>query len=106
MSVALLLAGFVSVDPAPAVTVAVLTRGPVADGLTVPLTVTVSALAAPGARLASVKLTMLPAEPSVPQLPVPVTAQVTVTPVMAAGTVSVRLTPVAVEGPAFVTVIV
>ena len=52
------------------------------------------------------KLTLLPAEPSVPQLPVPVTAQVTVTPVIAAGTVSVRLTPVAVEGPAFVTVIV
>ena len=52
------------------------------------------------------KLTLLPAEPFVPQLPVPVTAQLTVTPVMSAGTVSVRLKPAAVEGPAFVTVIV
>ena len=106
VSVALLLPGFVSVEPAPAVTAAVLTRMPVADGLTVPLTVSVSALAAPGARLESVKLTRCRPSRSSPQAPVPVTAQLTVTPVMAAGTVSVRLKPVAADGPAFVTVIV
>ena len=52
------------------------------------------------------KLTLLPADALVPQLSVPVAVQVAVTPVMAAGTGSLMVTPVAVLGPAFVTVIV
>ena len=107
VSVALLLPGFVSVDPAPAVAVAVLIRSPVASGLTVPVTVSVIALPAPGATLRPAKLTALPdEEPFGPQLAVPVTAQLAVTPVIAAGTLSVMLKPVAEDGPALVTVIV
>ena len=106
VSVALLLPGFASVEPAPAVTVAALTSGPLASGLMVPLTVRVSAGPAPGASVAPVKLTLLPADALVPQLLGAVAVQVAVTPVMAGSTVSLMLTPVAVLGPAFVTVIV
>ena len=95
-----------SVEPGPAVTVAALTSGPLASGLMVPLTVRVSAWPAPGASVAPVKLTLLPADALVPQLPVPVAVQVAITPVMAAGTGSLMVTPVAVLGPVFVTVIV
>ena len=106
VSVALLSPVFASVEPGPAVAAAVLTRSPVASGLTVPATVSVIALPAPGATVAPVKLTLLPEEPSTPQLPVPATAQLAVTPVIAAGTVSVMLKPAAVDGPTFVTAIV
>ena len=99
VSVALLLPVFASVEPAPAATVAVLIRSPVASGLTMPLTVSVIALPAPGATLAPAKLTALPEEPFVPQLAMPVTAQLAVTPVIAAGTVSVMLKPSAVGRP-------
>jgi hypothetical protein len=106
VSVAVLLAGFGSVEPAPAVTIAVFTRSAVASLLTVPRTVRVSELPLPGERLAPVKLTLLPAEPLTPQLPVPVTAQAAVTPAIAAGTASTTLNPFALDGPAFVTTIV
>ena len=102
VSVALLLPVAVSVCPAPAVTVAVFTRLPVVPGPTVPLIVIVSAW--PAGRLAFVKLTLLPVVPFVPQLPMPVTAHVATTPVIAAGTTSAMLKPVAVDGPALVTV--
>ena len=62
-----------------------------------------SALPPPGARVALVKLTLLPAEPLEPQLPSPWTTQVAVTPVSAGGTASLTLKPLAVDGPAFVT---
>ena len=106
VSLAVLLPGLGSVEPAPAVTVAALTSGPLAAGLMVPFTMMVSAWPAPGASLAPVKLTLLPAEALVPQLSVPVAVQVAVTPVMAAGTGSAMVNPVAVLGPSFVTVIV
>ena len=70
------------------------------------MTVSVSMLPAPGARLAAAKLTLFPDEPFVPQLPVPVTTHVTDTPAIAAGTLSAMLKPAAVAGPALVTVIV
>ena len=76
-----------------------LTRSPVASGLTVPLTVSVIALPAPGATLAPVKLTALPEEALGPQLAMPVTTQVAVTPVIAGGTVSAMLKPFAADGP-------
>ena len=104
VSVALSLDGLTSVEPAPGVTVAVLTSEPVAPGSMVPLTVSVSALPSPAARLALVKLMLLPDEPLMPQAPVPVTAHRTVTPVMDGGTTSVMLKPLAAEGPALVTV--
>jgi hypothetical protein len=71
-----------------------------------PVTVRVIALPAPGATLAPLKLTALPEEPFVPQLAMPVTAQLAVTPVITAGTLSAMMKPVAVDGPALVTVIV
>ena len=106
VSVALLLPGLGSVEPGPAATVAALTIGPVALGLMVPLIVTVISWPAPGATVAPMKLTLLPAEALVPQLSVPVAVQVAVTPVISAGTRSAMVTPVAVLGPAFVTLIV
>ena len=66
--------------------------------------VIVSAWPAPAGRFAFVKLTLLPVVPFVPQLPLPVTAHVATTPVIAAGTASAMLKPVAVDGPALVTV--
>ena len=104
VSVALLLPAAVSVCPPPAVTVAVFTRLPVVPGPTVPMIVIVSSWPAPAGRLAFVKLTPLPVVAFVPQLPVPVTAHVAVAPVIAAGTASAMLKPVAVDGPALVTV--
>ena len=83
-----------------------LTSEPIASGSMVPLTVSVSAWPAPAARLALVKLMLLPDEPLTPQSPVPVAAHRTVTPVMAGGTTSAMLKPVADEGPALVTVTV
>ena len=103
MSVAVLSAAFVSVEPAPAVTVAVLTRLPVRFGLTVPVMVIVSVLVAPGARLAFVKLTFVPADVLVPHEPSPTTAQLALTPLKPAGSASAIDTPVAMDGPAFVT---
>ena len=105
MSIALLLAGSVSVAPT-AATVAVLDSGPLAPALTVPLIVSVSVLAAPGARLALVTLTVLPDDALVPQAPVPVTTQAVVTPVIAAGTRSVMSRLPAWDGPPLVTAIV
>src|SRR4051794_21179134 len=106
VSEAVLLPGVGSIEPGPAVTVAWLTSGPLAPELIVPLTVRVSAWPAPGASVAPVKLTPLPAEALMPQLSVAVAVQVAVTPVMAGGTGSLTATPVAVLGPALVTVMV
>ena len=103
VSVAVLFAGAVSIAPAAAVTVAVLTRSPVASGLTVPSIVSVRWLPPPGGRLALVRLTLLPATLVVPHRASPAATQCAVTPVIAAGTVSVTRTSVAVEGPALVT---
>src|SRR4029079_12958623 len=72
VSVALSLAGFVSVAPA-AATVAVLARGPLAPGASLQARVRVSTWPAPGARLAFVMLTALPDEALVPQPPLPLT---------------------------------
>ena len=71
VSVALLLTAFVSAEFGPTAIAAVLTRSPVASGRTVPATVSVIALPAPGATLAWVTPTVLPEEPVVPQLAVP-----------------------------------
>ena len=60
----------------------------------------------PAARLAFVKLTLLPAEALMPQLPLPATVHRTVTPVIAGGTRSATVNPFADEGPALVTVTV
>ena len=106
VSAAVLLAVFVSVEPAPAVTVAVFAIDPVALGSMVPAIVSVSAWPAPGATAAPVKETELADEAFVPHDAVPVAAQLTLTPVIDAGTVSAMDTPVAVDGPAFVTVTV
>ena len=87
-------------------TVAVLTSSPLVVGPTVPRTVSVSALPAPGGRLALLNTTFSRSEPLVPQTPAPVAAQLAVTSVIAAGTASETLKPVAVDGPALVTTIV
>ena len=87
-------------------TVAVLAISPLVLGPIVPCTVSVSALPAPGGRLALLNTTFSRSEPLVPQTPAPVAAQVAVTPVIAAGTASAMLKPVAVDGPALVTTIV
>ena len=63
MSVALLLPVFTSLAPAPGVTVAVLAISPLVLGLIVPRTVSVSALPAPGGRLALVNDTFPPSVP-------------------------------------------
>ena len=104
VSVALLLAGSVSVAPLPAATVAVFTRSPVASGAIVPAMVIVSML--PGGRLAPTLPIGLRTALRLPQLAPPVATQVTVGLVIAAGSSSLRLTSVAVDGPALLTVTV
>ena len=103
VSVAESLPGVGSVCPAPAVTVAVFTRLPVAAGLTVPLIVMVRKLPAPALMFTPVNDTALPADALVPQLAVPLATQFAVTPVIFAGTVSATLAPVAFPGPALLT---
>src|SRR6516225_10242842 len=101
VSLALLLAGLGSVTPAGAVTVAVLSRVPVAEGLT--WTVKVKVTLAPAGRS-----TVVPRAPAPPVGPVtapppvaPVNAQLP--PVAAAGKGSTTLAPVTAPGPALLT---
>src|SRR5437899_1297841 len=104
VSVELLLFGLVSVVPLGGVTVAVLTRLPVADDLAVPLTVKITELPTPAAIL-TVALRLLP-EPVAPEVTeaLPVVLEVQVTSVKAAGMVSATVAPVTLFGPLLVTV--
>src|SRR5437879_3358777 len=106
VSVALLLVETGSVVPDGAVTVAVLTRSPVAEDRAVPLTVKMTELPAPAATL-TVALRLLP-EPVAPLLTeaVPVVLDVQVTPVRVSGMESATLAPMASLGPLLVTVMV
>src|SRR5882724_5313329 len=106
VSVALLLAVLLSVVPAGAVTVAVLTRLPVSDAWAVPLTVKITELPAPAVMLTTA-LKLLP-EPVAPlvTLALPVVLEVHVTPVRPAGIVSATDAPTTLLGPLLVTVIV
>src|SRR3954469_16478975 len=106
MSVAALLVGSGSVNPAPAgtVTVALLVRSPVAAGSIVPVTVTVRTL--PAVRVTPLNATVLPVVPLVPQVPAPlVTTQLAATPVIADGTTSSMAKPTACDGPSLTTAI-
>src|SRR5437773_177024 len=96
VSVAELLVGFGSVTPSGAATVAVLTRVPVADVLTVPVRVYVTV---PPTGRFTVSL-MLP-DPFAMQLPPPAPTLPPLPPSAAAGTVSVTVAPFAALGPAF-----
>jgi hypothetical protein len=96
VSVAELLAGVGSVTPAGAAIAAVLTKLPVAEALTVAVTVKVAAL--PTGRF-TVAL-MLPL-PLAGHEPPPLAEQVHVAPVSEAGMVSVTVAAVADDGPAF-----
>src|ERR671932_171140 len=88
VSVALLLAASGSVVPAGAATVAVLTRLPVAEDLTVPVTVNTTELPAPAGML-TVAARLLPVpEPPLVTEAAPVVLEVQVTPVRAAGVAS------------------
>jgi hypothetical protein len=101
VSVAELLARFGSVTPLGGNTVAVLLRLPVADELTVPVTVYVTV--PPGGRFA---VSLMWPDPLAVQLPPPAPTQIQVTPVIAAGTVSDTVAPSATLGPAFDTTMV
>src|SRR5437764_301039 len=106
VSVALLLARLGSVVPAAALTVAVLTRLPVADDSAVPVTVKTTELPAPlGMVTVEARLLPVPLPPLVTEA-VPVTLEVHVTPVRAAGMVSATVAPMTLLGPALVTVMV
>src|SRR5262245_49039268 len=106
VSVELLLAVLLSVVPAGAMTMAVLTRLPVADAWAVPLTMKMTELPAPAAMLAvALKLLPAPLAPLV-TLALPVVLEVHVTPVRPDGIVSVTEAPTASFGPLLVTVIV
>jgi hypothetical protein len=96
VSVAVLLAGVGSITPPGTVTVAVLTRLPVAEALTVPVRVYVTL---PPTGRFTVAL-MLP-DPLAVQVPPPAPTQVQVGPVIAAGTVSATVAPVTALGPGF-----
>src|SRR6266536_1377736 len=104
VSVALLLAVLGSVVPEGTVTVAVLTRSPVAEERAVPVTVKTSELPAPAAMLI-VALRLLP-EPLAPLVKEaePVVEEVQVTPVRVLGMVSAMLAPTTLLGPLLVTV--
>src|SRR5437867_3198711 len=104
VSVELLLFGLVSVVPLGGVTVAVLTRLPVADDLAVPLTVKITELPTPAAIL-TVALRLLP-EPVAPLLTeaLPVVLEVQVTLIRLLGRRSATLALTALLGPALVTV--
>src|SRR6185369_9994415 len=106
VSVEVLLPGVGSVVPVGGVTVAVLTRLPVAAAEAVPLTVKTMKLPAPAAMF-TVALRLLP-EPLPPLVTaaVPVAADVQVTPLKIAGMVSAIEAPVTLLGPVFRTVIV
>src|SRR5947207_3357628 len=92
--------------PGGAVTVAVLTRLPVAEGDAVPVTVKTTELPAPAATF-RVAARSLPAPlPPPVTLAAPVVADVQVTPVSAAGKASATVAPVTSLGPVLVTVIV
>src|SRR5258708_6440176 len=103
---ALLLVGLLSVVPAGAVTVAVLTRLPVSDAWAVPLTVKTPELPAPAAMLTTA-LKLLP-EPVAPlvTLALPVVLEAHAPPVRPAGIASVPDAPTTSLGPLLVTVIV
>ena len=94
VSVAELLAGVVSVKPVGALTLAVLTRVPVATALIVPVTVYVS-IAPAGTFAVSLILPVPLAEHEAP----PVVAHVHVTELSEAGMVSAMVAPTAFEGP-------
>ena len=96
VSVAVLLAPLVSLLPAGAAIVAVLTSEPVAAAETAPLTVKV---AVPETSRLTLAL-MLPL-PDAGQLEPALAAQVHVTPVKVAGKVSVTVAAVITDGPAF-----
>src|SRR5438067_2182860 len=106
VSVALLLLLTGSVVPAGTVTVAVLTRLPVAEDLAVPLTVKTTELPAPAAML-TVALRLLPV-PVAPLLTdaVPVVLELQVTLLRVEGMVSATLAPTTLLGPPLVTVMV
>ena len=101
VSVAVLFAGVGSVTPAGAAIVAVLTRLPVAEATTVPVTVNVAV--APTGR--STEALMLPL-PLAGQAPPPAAEHVHVTPDSAAGIVSVTVAAVTADGPVLVATIV
>src|SRR5262245_20632340 len=103
---ALLLPGVGSVVLAGAVTVAKLTRLPVADDKAVPDTVKMTLLPAPAAMLTTAeRLLPAPVAPLV-TLALPVVELVQVTPVRMLGIRSATLAPTAFDGPVLVTVIV
>src|SRR5437660_730358 len=106
VSVALLLLVLGSVVPDGAVTVAVLTRLPVAEDLAVPVTVKTTELPAPAAML-TVALRLLP-EPLLPLVTeaVPVVLDDQVTPVRFDGRVSATLAPTALLGALSISVMV
>src|SRR5262245_3662010 len=95
-----------SVVPAGAVTVAVLTRLPVSESWVVPLTMKITELPAPAAMLTTA-LRLLP-EPVAPlvTLALPVVLEVHVTPVRPAGIKSATDAPTTLLGPVLFTVIV
>src|SRR5437773_1557540 len=101
VSVAELLAGFGSVTPLGAATVAVLLRPPNGNGSTVPIRVYVTV--PPTGRFT--ESPMLP-EPFAVHVPPPAPTQVQVAPVMTAGTASATVTPVAALDPGLDTTIV
>src|SRR5262245_28935077 len=106
VSVELLLFRLVSVVPLGGLTVAVLTRLPVADAWAVPLTVKITELPAPAAMLTTA-LRLLP-EPVAPLVTeaLPVVLEVQVTPVRPAGIKSATDAPTTLLGPVLFTVIV
>src|SRR5436305_1723293 len=106
VSVALLLPESGSVVPAGAVTVAVLTRLPVAAGLAVPVTVKTTALPVPAARLTvAARRLPTPVAPLVTAA-LPALLEVHVTPDKMVGRVSATPAPTTLTGPRLVTVIV
>src|SRR5438132_269373 len=106
VSVALLLLVLGSVVPGAGLTVAVLTRLPVAEDRAVPLILKTTELPAPAGML-TMALRLLP-EPLPPLLTeaLPVVLDVHVTPVRVTGMLSATVAPMASLGPLLVTVIV
>src|SRR5262249_34758166 len=102
VSESVLLAELGSDAPGPGVTVAVLTSTPTASDATVAVTVNVT-VAATGTFTVAL---MLPVPDGVPQAPPPAPAHVQVALESAAGRVSITVAPIALLGPALVTVIV
>ena len=106
MSVDVLFVRLLSVTPLGGLTVAVLTRFPVAEARAVPVTLNTTELPAPaGTLIVAARLLPEPVPPLLTLAP-PTMLEVQVTPVSVAGIVSATVAPTALLGPLLVTVIV